>query len=231
MWGNEAEAQKKAQLLGEVLANRIERTKASCPNLNLARRLRLFVVRQQPCLPRCVESKSSQPTSSASASIYPIEKCLRKELHHSHKMADPLSMTASITAIVRMAYSLCSNICQTIDSIRGAPSQIRDLSNDIRSLYSILGTLKGYLDDEETATGVIHPATSADLEAVLSNCIVIFKDLNAKVNGFQGTSGPGDVALWRRLQWNWKEKGVVALRAQLANHTRTLQIAISVANL
>ena len=146
-------------------------------------------------------------------------------------MADPLSLTASITAVMGTAYSLYSSICQTIESIRGAPSQIRDLSTDLKSLYSTLGTLKGYLDDEDTAAGVIYPATSAELGAVLSNCIVIFRDLNAKVDGFQRTAGAGDITLWRRLQWNWKEKGVVALRAQLANHTRTLQIAISMANL
>ncbi|MCJ1351741.1 MAG: hypothetical protein MMC33_001725 [Icmadophila ericetorum] len=137
-------------------------------------------------------------------------------------MTDPLSITCGITSLASAACNLCSTIYQTIDSIRGAPKQIRNLSIDLRGLYSVLGTLKGYLDDEEMVSGVMHPATSADLEAVLSNCAMIFKDINAKVNGFQRAPGTSDLALWRRLQWNWKEKGVVALRARLANHTRTL---------
>ena len=205
-------------------ANRNERTKDLYPNLNLASWY--LVVNQQPC--RCSTGSQLRRLSclayiKASIAIYHIKNHRqRAKRPRSHIMTDPLSITCGITSLASAACNLCSTIYQTIDSIRGAPKQIRNLSIDLRGLYSVLGTLKGYLDDEEMVSGVMHPATSADLEAVLSNCAMIFKDINAKVNGFQRAPGTSDLALWRRLQWNWKEKGVVALRARLANHTRTL---------
>ena len=78
---------------------------------------------------------------------------------------------------------------------------------------------------------LFHPATSADLEAVLTNCVTIFKDLNSVVNGYIKRSSTVDVTWWQSLRWTWKEKEVGELRAHLADHKRTLNVAIAAANL
>jgi Fungal N-terminal domain of STAND proteins len=147
------------------------------------------------------------------------------------RMVDPLTIASGVSALVSNAYKLCFSISQTIDGIATAPRHIRAISRDLKAFYSVLGTLKAYLDDEEISGGVLHPATSADLEAVLTNCMTIFKDFNTIVKNYIKKSSEGGVTLARSGQWTWNEKEIWSLREHLAAHKITLNVAIAAANL
>lgn len=146
-------------------------------------------------------------------------------------MPEPLAIATEITALVYSAYKLCFGIYQTVNGIASAPKHIRAISRDLKALYSVLRDPKGYIDDAETSPGVFHPATSADLEAVLTNSVTIFKDLSTIVHGYIKHSSSVDITWWQSLRWTWKKKEVRELRAHLADHKTTLNVAIAAANL
>ena len=156
-------------------------------------------------------------------------------------MPEPLMIASGVGALVTNVYKLCFGVYQTIDSINAAPKHIRSISQDLKAFYAVLGNLQGYLDHKDTARGVLHPATLPDLDAVLPNCITIFQDLNIIINKFinkfgtdQSASkhtGTGDVTKWQSFRSSWKEGEIQRLRTHLAEHKRTLNVAIAAANL
>ena len=138
-------------------------------------------------------------------------------------------------------YKLCFGVYQTIHSIKSAPKHLRTISQDLKVFYAVLGNLQGYLDHEDTARGVLHPATLKDLDVVLHACVTTLKDLNIIINGFirnfgtdQSASkraGTDDVTKWQSFRSSWKEGEIRTLRTHLANNKLTLNIAIVVASL
>ena len=156
-------------------------------------------------------------------------------------MPEALTIASGVGALVTNVYKLCFGVYQTIDSIKSAPKHLRTISQDLKVFYSILGNLQGYLDHEDTARGVLHPATSKDLDVVLHGCVTTLQDLHIIVNGFikkfgteQSTSkraGTDDVTKWQSFRSSWKEGEIRTLRTHLANYKITLNIAIAVASL
>ena len=112
-------------------------------------------------------------------------------------MPEPLMIASGVGALVTNVYKLCFGVYQTIDSINSAPKHIRSISQDLKAFYAVLGNLQGYLDHADTARGVLHPATSADLNAVLLDCMTILQDLNIIINGFIKTFGTDNSASQR----------------------------------
>ena len=146
-------------------------------------------------------------------------------------MPEPVSVAASVVALVNGAYKLCLSIYQTIDNINNAPNHLWSISQDLKAFSSVLGTIELYLNDQETFPNFLHPATSANLNAVLLNCLTILQDLSIIINGYLTNSKNKDITWWNTLRSTWKEKEVGKLRADLADHKRTLNIAIAAANL
>jgi hypothetical protein len=118
----------------------------------------------------------------------------------------------------------------------------------------VLGTLDGYIHDEDMVLGVLHPSTSEDLGAVLANSVSIFKNLQTMINEFlkefsvvdknanekstkrsqprdKSVEPKVDVSKWNSIRSTWKEKEIRILREHLASHKITLNVTIAMANL
>jgi hypothetical protein len=65
-------------------------------------------------------------------------------------MADPLSVTAGILAIVQVVLQGALQTKQFINRIQGAPRVVQSLSKDLDALYVVLGVLRGHLDYAES---------------------------------------------------------------------------------
>jgi hypothetical protein len=170
-------------------------------------------------------------------------------------MPDPLSITTGAVALVKTAFSLCQAIYEAVDRIIEAPKHLQAISYDLKGFYSVLGTLDGYLHDEDMVLGVLHPSASEDLGAVLANSVSIFKDLQVIINEFlkdfsvvadknaneksakrlqtrgKSVKPKMDASKWNSIRSTWREKEIKILREHLAAHKITLKVMIAMANL
>jgi Fungal N-terminal domain of STAND proteins len=146
-------------------------------------------------------------------------------------MVEPLSTAAAVVALVGRALVLSQQVYSKANDILNAPKHIKAISIDLEDFYTILGTLKGYLDDDDLSSGVLHHATSENLESVLKNSINIFKDISRVLALYNARGGSGNISQWRKIKFSFMKDEVEALRNSLAAYKMTLNMAISVANL
>jgi hypothetical protein len=146
-------------------------------------------------------------------------------------MADPLSLAVTITTLVTKAFAISNDIKTTINQIANAPSHIQAVASDLEDIYSILGTLKGYLDDSEMSVGVVQAAARTNIDCVLGNCLTIFSQISTLVNSCKARSRVGDITTWRKIRYSFNSTEIDALRTELGAHKLTLNMAISLVNL
>lgn len=150
-------------------------------------------------------------------------------------MAEPIGAISGVAGLIIFATNLSVGIRRRIDAVRGLPRTLQALSADLKGFVSVLGTLQGYLDHEDTKQGVLHPGTVDELADVLEDCIRVFTELNQQLNRDLNGSGEASVdakmSAWRRLRLSFRDKDFEELRAKLAARKLTLTVAVSVANL
>jgi hypothetical protein len=145
-------------------------------------------------------------------------------------MADPLSVTASILAIIQVVLQGALQTKQFINGIQGAPRVVQSLSKDLDALYVVLGVLRGHLDHAESNTTFANliPMLSAPLE----NCLSAFKNISNTIKPFVKISGEAKESQWRRFKWTlFREKDVGVLQNVLNTCKMSLDVAVSVANM
>ncbi|PNH35267.1 hypothetical protein VD0002_g914 [Verticillium dahliae] len=149
-------------------------------------------------------------------------------------MAEPIGAISGVAGLIIFATNLSVGISRRIDAVRGLPRTLQALSADLKGFVSVLGTLQGYLDHEDTKQGVLHPGTVDELADVLEDCIRVFTELNQQLNRDLNGSGEASVdakmSAWRRLRLSFRDKDFEELRAKLAARKLTLTVAVSVAN-
>jgi hypothetical protein len=145
-------------------------------------------------------------------------------------MTDPFNIATGVAGLLSFAYKLCRSIYDDIDKLSNAPKHLCDISRDLKALYTILSQLKDYLDDEATSPGLLHPITSAGLEAVLKNCVDIFERLSTILGQFRKDKTTMEMGAFLRIQAAWTESRIRDLERQLGAHKNTLSVVLSVAN-
>ena len=163
-------------------------------------------------------------------------------------MPDPLSVATGVSALVGTAVKGCKTIWTFIDGIKTAPAEVCAISDDLKAFYTVLATLRTILDDEEMFPGLLHPLASPDLESTMNSSIKIFQELTSILNAYfapqinrtvadstkfkDKTRALVNMSTWKSVQYtSIKELDVKRLRDRLAQNKKTLNIAISVANL
>jgi hypothetical protein len=137
---------------------------------------------------------------------------------------------ASVVTLVSLAYKLSKSVYDAVEDAKDAPVYLKSVATDLKAFYSILGSLDGYLSEEDTATGVLHPANS-NLKDVLSECVRLFREIQIIVGEFIEDKATGRVSRWYLVKWPWKEKEIKRLRDQLSVSKVTLNVAIATTNL
>jgi hypothetical protein len=64
------------------------------------------------------------------------------------RMADPLSLAVTIVTFVTKAFAISKEIHSAVEQIAKAQKHNKAITADLEDFYSILGCLKGYLEDE-----------------------------------------------------------------------------------
>lgn len=146
-------------------------------------------------------------------------------------MADPLAASAAISTLVIRAFTLSKEVYTHTQEIINAPQHIQAITGDLEDFYSILGTLKMYLDEEsDLSVGLIHSAGRTNLAKALDNCLLVFDRINILVGSYKARGG-ASISRWRKIKYSFKIAETEALRSELAAHKLSLNMAISLVNL
>ncbi|KAM0276848.1 hypothetical protein ACHAQH_006324 [Verticillium albo-atrum] len=123
---------------------------------------------------------SEQPTTAImhQANLAAAVRRHRTTTYIRNGMADPIGAMSGVAGLLVIATNLSVGISRRIDAVRGLPRTLQALSTDLKGFVSVLGTLQGYLDHEDTKEGVLYPGTVDELSEVLKDCIQVFNELN-----------------------------------------------------
>jgi hypothetical protein len=136
---------------------------------------------------------------------------------------DPLSITASILALVGAVTKTSTAVTKFARSVRDAREELTATCRELANLRMALELLRS--DYNEEGISARMPATSGmatRIHSVLESCVDIMADLDSLVAKYDS----------KQMRWaiSGKDK-VISVNAQLTAHTKTLQIALDVSTL
>lgn len=136
-------------------------------------------------------------------------------------MADPLSMTGSIIAIVHISAALTSIGYGYISGVVRASDDIRKLMDELRSLDTVLTEMEKFI--------VSNPQSATILQQLDANggplriCLDDLKKLQRKIEPKGGFRG-----VWNNLKWPLKEKETIQYISMVERHKAMFVLALSV---
>lgn len=143
-------------------------------------------------------------------------------------MADPISIIASISGIISIGTSLSIQLYQFIDNLQSAPSDIRELAQELNSLCSILAQIQKIISKNN---GLPHQEVSVDLQDVLKSCRAKLVQLQMVVKAHEIRGGATFLSKrWKAWSWTLQEKEVTVLKTQLMAHKQTLGVTLVLCN-
>lgn len=139
---------------------------------------------------------------------------------------DPLSITASIIAVLSVVGKILSTFHEYSCAVKNAPKVLSKISERIKSLEDVLITLKPLASKLED-TDLAAQTQLAALNAPLALCLKQLKALEQKLalRSLDGQLVPKWKALILALRWKLKEKDT---EKTLAIIQRFLNLALSV---
>lgn len=144
-------------------------------------------------------------------------------------MVEPLSIATGVISLLSNSYKFSKDIYELIDSVQSAPKHIRDVSDDLKALYTTLGILDCLLRDEQIARNALIRDLSVNLEEALKNCVRVLREIGLVVNAFVGADGTAKTSSWSRTKWPFKGKEARGLRDHLATYKATCMMTINTA--
>lgn len=143
-------------------------------------------------------------------------------------MAEPLSLVASLIAIVQISGSVISCCYEYRKGVKNAPKDLLRMINEVAALRNIVERLITLVDDEEMADHE-YLSTLADIvsaDGPLELCQHDLENLKVKLEPPVNTWK----ALGRRLTWPLQEKDVTKTLASIYRTKNLLETALMVDN-
>lgn len=143
-------------------------------------------------------------------------------------MADPLSLVASLIAVVQISGSVISCCYEYRKGVKNAPKDLLRVTNEVAGLRNIVERLVALIDDEKMASHkyLLTIADLASADGPLEVCQHDLGNLRTKleppVNDWK--------ALGRRLTWPLHEKDVTKTLASIYRTKSLLETALLVDN-
>lgn len=142
-------------------------------------------------------------------------------------MADPLSVIGGILTIAGAAIQVSKTLFELVDDIRECPEEIRSISRDTHSFYSVVFSLNITLGDNRIREIISSDYAMLDmisnLKGPLSNCEAILAKLMIKIRTLKLSSeGRGDWIRLTNVKWGLFSKSEVRglqLRLEAAKST------------
>ena len=140
-------------------------------------------------------------------------------------MADPIS----IIGLLAVGAHSANKLCALAQSIREAPREIQDISEDSRSICDVLATLKEFLEENKESELPIEITRS--LHVPLENTCKAADKLVDRLKPFSRGEGESKTSkLVAGLKWSFVQKDVKQLGEQLNQGKTTLNVTLAVVN-
>ena len=148
-------------------------------------------------------------------------------------MTDPLTVSASIIAVVTLAYSSSKTLFETVKGIRDAPKTFQDLCTDLAALQEVLGLLGARLESGGQGGSFSEAQVSCleHLATPLSACSDVCSEFRLRLERLTCHSSDQHTSYRDRLKLQFKDKEITAFRYRLASYKLTLSIALEFASL
>jgi DNA repair ATPase RecN len=98
-------------------------------------------------------------------------------------MADPLSITASVLAVITAAVQATNSLCETVKRFKDRNKTLRRLQDELGDLANILGSLTKVTNDEAT--------TLTLLQGPIERCSQVCREFEQSMEVFSGKSKTG----------------------------------------
>ncbi len=138
---------------------------------------------------------------------------------------DPLSLFFGLTSVLTSALQGAQALSDLLGSIKGAPEEIRNISQDVAALLNLLIILHGFLKDNR-----IPPFTAASLSETVQNCMTAVEKTQDQIKSYTKVGGDGKLTKWRSITWAFNKGAAKELRDRLLHHKMNLSISVDVIN-
>lgn len=135
---------------------------------------------------------------------------------------DPLSIIASVTAILTAA----AKVASVLGAIKEAPDSISKLLIEVTYIKIVFSTLQKFLN----RTLQFSPQRAAfiqldDIVVILTQTVLVFSELETFVGPLLANCR---VSRWQRITWTWEQSGVSRLVNQLQHHKTSLSLMLQI---
>lgn len=138
---------------------------------------------------------------------------------------DGISVAASVVGLLAVAAKITSTLNAFIINVREAPKLARTVLREIADISACLNQVQSLL----LGAGKINAPNQSllmvdDLDVILSNCVVIFSELEELAEGLKADQPIQAIDI---LKWTMKEKTISALLSRLHSSKASLNLMIS----
>lgn len=138
-------------------------------------------------------------------------------------MADPLSVTAGIIAIVTATIQSTSALYETIESFKTYPKRVGELKNQLLALTEVLASLQELARQDDTICAL--------LEYPLRQCCRACEDFKTLLEDCRQHARTGRPSLSEWMRLRYRNGDIVSFMESLAMYKSTIGIAVADANL
>lgn len=138
---------------------------------------------------------------------------------------DPLSIFFGLTSVLTSAVQGAQALSDLLGSIKGAPEEIRNISQDVAALHKLLVILEGFLKENQVPT---YAASS--LSETVRNCMSAIDTTQDQIKSYTKVGGDGKLTKWRSITWAFNRGSAKELRDRLLHHKMNLSISVDVIN-
>lgn len=144
-------------------------------------------------------------------------------------MADPLSITSGILAVVGAAYTSTKGLYDLIDGLQNAPKAIAEMKSDIGAVQGVLKALETNLREKPAALTPIFERVR--IKETVGACDDITKNFTQTIEKYTAHSKDGSFSKRDRLTVTFRKSKLDGFRTRLNAAKDTVQFAVTSANL
>jgi len=135
-------------------------------------------------------------------------------------MADPLSISASLLAVITAAIQSSKSLYATVQRYKSRDKTLQRLLHEVDDLVNILTTLQEAISTEATILKL--------LQNPVERCSQVCRDLEAAMTKFSGKSNLGFID-WARLEF--RASDINGFMDALAGYKSTIMVGVGAINM
>ena len=138
---------------------------------------------------------------------------------------EPISVAASIIGVVTATFQVSKSLSKFTSSVKNAPQLAHSVLSEVSDVRFCLVQLQGYLDRTSTNSRSYEKLLMVDdIRVVLSNCVMIFSELEQVVAPFNSKTL---TQAGRKAQWALKKQDIQLLLKRLKSSQTSLNLILT----